>query len=251
MPLIPFPNVPKVPGVPSLPRSAKFPAAARMVLGLTQGLLWRLFQVDTRWGIFDSKGKALGDPAKFTGFVGSLLDSAGLGSTLSTGGVEYSKETRVSDFPLERGSFASYNKVEQPANPSVTLCLTGSEKNRRTFLEAIDKATKSTDLYSVVTPEVTYVNYSVERYSYSRRSSKGATLLIVDISLREIRQVSAQYTQSNKGQVDAPKDAGATPQVDNGKVQAQTPKPSTLKSLADKLPGLADKASSYLQGLVK
>ena len=251
MPLIPFPNVPKVPGVPSLPRSAKFPAAARMVLGLTQGLLWRLFQVDTRWGIFDSKGKALGDPAKFTGFVGSLLDSAGLGSTLSTGGVEYSKETRVSDFPLERGSFASYNKVEQPANPSVTLCLTGSEKNRRTFLEAIDKAAKSTDLYSVVTPEVTYVNYSVERYSYSRRSSKGATLLIVDISLREIRQVSAQYTQSNKGQVDQPKEASATPQADNGKVQAKTPEKSTLKSLADKLPSLADKASSYLQGALK
>ena len=251
MPLIPFPNVPKVPGVPSIPRSAKFPAAARMVLGLTQGLLWRLFQVDTRWGIFDSKGKALGDPAKFTGFVGSLLDSAGLGSTLSTGGVDYSKETRVSDFPLERGSFASYNKVEQPANPSVTLCLTGSEKNRRTFLEAIDKAAKSTDLYSVVTPEVTYVNYSVERYSYSRRSSKGATLLIVDISLREIRQVSAQYTQSNKGQADQPKEAGATPQADNGKVQAQTPPKSTLKSLADKLPSLADKASSYLQGALK
>ena len=251
MPLIPFPNVPKVPGVPSLPRSAKFPAAARMVLGLTQGLLWRLFQVDTRWGIFDSKGKALGDPAKFTGFVGSLLDSAGLGSTLSTGGVDYSKETRVSDFPLERGSFASYNKVEQPASPTVTLCLTGSEKNRRTFLEAIVKACKSTDLYSVVTPEVTYVNYSVERYSYSRRSSKGATLLIVDIALREIRQVSAQYTQSNKGQVDQPKEASATPQADNGKVQPKTPEKSTLKSLADKLPSLADKASSYLQGALK
>lgn len=251
MPLIPFPNVPKVPGVPSVPRSAKFPAAARVVLGLTQGLLWRLFQVDTRWGIFDSKGKALGDPAKFTDFAGSLLDSAGLGSTLSTGGVDYSKETRVSDFPIERGSFASYNKVEQPANPNVTLCLTGSEIDRTAFLNAIDAACKSTDLYSVVTPEVTYVNYSVERYSYSRRSSKGATLLIVDISLREIRQVSAQYTQSNKGQVDRPKEASATPQADNGKVQPQTPQPSTLKSIANKLSGLAEMVGNYLQGLVK
>lgn len=245
MALIPFPNVPKVPGVPAVPRSAKFPAAARVVLGLTQGLLWRLFQVETRWGVFDKNGKALGDPAKFTGFVGAILDAAGVGSTLSTGGVDYSKETRVSDFPIEKGSFASYNKVEQPANPNVTLCLTGSEKNRRTFLEAIDKATKSTDLYSVVTPEVTYVDYSIERYSYSRRSSKGATLLIVELSLREIRQVSAQYTQSNKGQVDQPKEAGATPQADNGKVQAKTPEKSTLKSLADKLPSLADKVKSY------
>jgi len=251
MALIPFPNVPKLPGVPALPRSPNFPPLLKAGLGLVQGMLWRIFQVQTRWGIWDSKGKPLGDPSKFTGLIGNALEAAGLGSTLSTGSVEYSKETRVSDFPIERGSFASYNKVEQPASPTVTLCLTGSEKNRRTFLEAIDKACKSTDLYSVVTPEVTYVNYSVERYDYSRRSSKGATLLIVDITLREIRQVSAQYTQSNKGQVDQPKEAGATPQADNGKVQAQTPPKSTLKSLADKLPSLADKAGNYLQGLVK
>ena len=190
-------------------------------------------------------------PAKFTGLIGNALDAAGLGSTLSTNAVEYSKETRVSDFPIEQGGFASYNKVEAPAAPTVTLCLTGSEKNRRTFLDAIDAACKSTDLYSVVTPEVTYIDYSVERYNYQRRNSKGATLLLVEITLKEIRQVSAAYSISDKGQVDAPQDAGAAPQVDNGKVQAQTPKPSTLKSLADKLPGLADKASSYLQGLVK
>ena len=251
MALIPFPNVPKLPGVPALPRSPNFPPLLKAGLGLVQGMLWRIFQVQTRWGIWDSKGKPLGDPSKFTGLIGNALEAAGLGSTLSTGSVEYSKETRVSDFPIERGSFASYNKVEQPASPTVTLCLTGSEKNRRTFLEAIDKACKSTDLYSVVTPEVTYVNYSVERYDYSRRSSKGATLLIVDITLREIRQVSAQYTQSNKGQVDQPKEAGATPQADNGKVQPQTPQPSTLKSIANKLPGLAEKAGNYLQGLVK
>jgi hypothetical protein len=251
MPLIPFPSVPKLPGVPSLARSSKFPPIVRAGLGLLTGLIWRIFQVQTRWGIFDSKGKPLGDPAKFTGFVGAALEAVGLGSTLSTGGVDYSKETRVSDFPIERGSFASYNKVENAASPTVTLCMGGSEKNRRTFLDAIDKAVKSTDLYSVVTPEVTYINYSVERYSYQRQQNKGATLLRVDITLKEIRQVSAIYTQSNKGNVDAPKDPGATPQADNGKVQAQTPKTSTLKSVADKLPALADKAGNYLQGLLK
>ncbi len=250
MPLIPFPSVPKLPGVPALPRSPNFPPLLRAGLGLVQGMLWRIFQVETRWGIWDSKGKPLGDPSKFTGLIGNALEAAGLGSTLSTNSVDYSKETKVSDFPIEQGSFASYNKVELPASPIVTLCLTGSENNRRTFLEAIDAACKSTDLYSVVTPEVTYIDYAVERYNYARHSSKGATLLTVEITLKEIRQVSAQYTQSNKGQVDAPKDASATPQADNGKVQAQTPPPSTLKSIANKLPALADKAGAYLQGLV-
>ena len=250
MALIPFPNVPKLPGVPAIPRSAKFPPAARVALGLLQGVLWRSFQVQTRWGIWDSKGKPLGDPSKFTGLISNAREDADRVSTLSTGSVDYSKETRVSDFPLERGSFAAYNKVETPASPVVTLCFQGSEGERKTFLDAIDAACKSTDLYSVVTPEVTYINYTVERYNYARHNSKGATLLIVEITLKEIRQVSALYTTSNKGQVDNPKEAGATPQADNGKVQAQTPKPSTLKSIANKLPGLAEKAGNYLQGLV-
>lgn len=251
MALIPFPNVPKLPGVPALPRSPNFPPLLRAGLGLVQGMLWRIFQVQTRWGIWDSKGKPLGDPSKFTGLIGGALEAAGLDSTLSTGSVDYSKETRVSDFPIEGGAFASYNKVETPASPQVVLCMQGSEKNRRTFLEAIDKACKSTDLYSVVTPEVTYINYTVERYNYARHNAKGATLLIVEITLKEVRQVSALYTQSNKGQVDQPKEASATPQADNGKVQPQTPRPSTLKSIANKLPGLAEKAGNYLQGLVK
>lgn len=243
MPLIPFPDVPKLPGVPALPRSPNFPTTALAGLGLLQGMLWRIFQVQTRWGIFDSKGKALGDPSKFTG-----LAAAGIGATLSTGSVDYAKETKVSDFPIERGGFASYNKVEMPASPVVTLCFEGSEKERRAFLESIDAACISTELYSVVTPEATYINYSIERTNYSRRATKGATLLTVEISLKEIRQVSAAYTKS--GQINTPKDAGATPQADGGKVQAQTPAVSTLKSLAKKLPALADKAAAYLQGLV-
>ena len=130
MALIPFPDVPKFPGVPALPRSPKFPPLVRSGLGLVQGMLWRVFQVQTRWGIFDSAGKPLGDPAKFTGLVGNALDAAGLGSTLSTNSVDYSKETKVSDFPIEQGSFASYNKVEQPASPIVTLCLTDRKSTR-------------------------------------------------------------------------------------------------------------------------
>lgn len=245
MSLIPYPNVPQSQGVPSIPRSPKFPAAGQAVLGVLQGILWRLFQVDSRWGIFDANGKALGDPSKFA----AILQTIGLGATVSTNSVQYSKETKVADFPIENGSFASYNKVEAAAEPRVVLCFTGNENERRTFLDSLDKACKSTDLYSVVTPEVTYINYSIERYDYERRSSSGTTLLKVELSLKEIRQVSAQYTQSNRLLVDKPKDVGATPQADNGKVQAKIPEKSTLIKIRDSIPGLANTASKYLQGV--
>jgi len=230
MPTIPFPDVPNVPGVPAIPRSPNFPPTIRAALGLVQGFLWSLVQVESQWGIFDSNGKALGDPSKFSGLTNSALSSVGIGATLSTGSVDYSKETKVSDFPIEKGSFSSYNKVESPAAPVVTLCFSGSKSERTTFLDAIDLACKSTDLYSVVTPEKQYIGYSIERYNYQRRTSRGATLLIVEIALKEIRTVSATYAESEK-----PKDVGATPKSDSGKVQAQTAPQSTLLNLAKKL----------------
>ena len=84
-----------------------------------------------------------------------------------------------------------------------------------------------------MTPEVTYKNYSIERYDYQRRNSRGATLLIVEIALKEIRQVSAQYAQSNRGQIGTPKSVAATPPIDGGKVQAQPARASVLKSLVN------------------
>lgn len=248
---IPFPNVPDAPGVPQIPRSSLFPPVAQAGLSTIQAIIYRAFQVSSQWGIYNKNGKALGDPAQFTGRIGGAIETIGLGSTLSTNAVDYAKDTRVSDFPIERGSFASYNKVETPANPIVTLCLSGGAGDRRAFIDEIDKASKSTDLYSVVTPEVTYINYAIERYNYQRRSSRGATLLLIEITLKEIREISTQYTQSIKTPINNPKNASATPPADNGKVQAKTPRVSVLKSIANKAPSLAERANQYLQGVLK
>lgn len=251
MPHIPFPSVPGVPGVPALPRSPNFPPLLRVGLGLLQGSLWRSFQAQNRWGIFAKNGKSVFDPSAMSGVVGALLSTAGIGATLSTHGVDFRAESKVSDFPVEKGSFASYNKVEMPYRAQVTLCLAGKESDRAKFLLTLENARKSTELFDVITPEVQFADCAIETYGYQRTSQSGATLLKVEISLIKIRQVSAQYTQSNKGGVGAPKDASATPHADNGKVQAQTPQVSTLKSIANKLPALQESAGNYLQGLAK
>lgn len=227
MPLIPFPDIPAVGGVPLIPRSLSEPPVGRLALGVLQGILWRSFQIDLRWGIFDKNGKSLGNPQSF---LSLLLSAIGIGQELSTKSVEYSKETRISDFPVERGGFAAYNKVELPAEARVTLCLSGSESDRQAFLVAIDTAVKSTDFYSVVTPEVTYINYSIEYYNYQRRNDRGANLLIVELGLKEIREVSATVTAKQAQSVSA-----STPE-DNGKVQPQVPDKSTLKRLSELLP---------------
>ncbi len=100
----------------------------------------------------------------------------------------------------------------------------------------------------MVTPEVTYIDYSISSYGYRRTSSQGATLLTVEICLKEIRSVSAQFATADVGQIQTPKDVGAYPALDNGKVQAQPPNVSTLKSIVNKIPGLFQSATDLLRG---
>lgn len=235
MPNIPFPSVPAYPGVPAIPRqAASVISAIEIDLGTLSDVLGNSLQYASQWGIYDSKGNRLGLPnsslAQQIANQNGLIASDTLQSTLS---FEFLKEARVADFPIEAGSFASYNKVEMPANPVVSIAVSGSVDDRAQFLEAVDKACKSTDLYNILTPEVTYINYSLERYVYQRRANNGATLLIVDISVKEIREVSATFATVTP--IAAPQSASAANQIDNGMVQTSTPDVSTLKSIAQKL----------------
>jgi hypothetical protein len=112
----------------------------------------------------------------------------------------------------------------------VTLILEGTEGDRTFFLNALEDACISTNLYSVVTPEFVYANYSVERFTYARKSSRGVTLLIVEVSLKEIRQTTAAFSTTA---IVAPQNAAATPQVSNGVTQPTTPPASTLLNLGN------------------
>lgn len=241
MPSIPFPNVPAYPGVPQLMRDvnaavAQVPELA-VALGSFGNILGQSLQQTPRWGIFDALGNQLGLNSNATPSILSVLEAQVLGSsvpTLSTYGFDFVKEMVVSGFPTEGGGFANYNKVEQPANPVVTLILDGSEGYRTNFLNAIDAACKSTNLYNVVTPELTYTSYTMERYNYARRAQRGATLIIVDISMKESRSVTATFTTA----IVAPQQPSATTQVNNGTSQPTAPDTSTLQKLSNKLKGI-------------
>jgi hypothetical protein len=241
---IPFPSVPNVLGVPPLPRSPSASTITQSALGVVQGTLWTIFQSNTQWGIYDSAGNPLADPSQFQGVTADVLSSIGWGSVLSTNSVEFYKETRVSDFPVEGGGFASYNKVEMPAEPQVILCLSASTQDRTKFLNDIDLACKSTDLYSIVTPEKTYINYTIERYGYARKSTKGTTLLIMELSLKEVRAVSSQLSTTTP--IESPKEAVSEVTKDSGKVQPKTASQSVFKTLSDKVSNF----TSYLSDLI-
>lgn len=235
MPNIMFPDIPLYPGVPQLLRPVQETIAANPVLsigiGTAETLLITALNQAPQWGIYDHNGNQLGllpnSQSTLQAIVGTLASqiTGNNATVLSTYSVDFTRETKISDFPIEEGSFAAYNKAQSPASPAVTLILDGSEADRTAFLNLINAACVGTDLYSVVTPEITYYNYSVERYNYSRKSSRGVTLLIVEVFLKEIRTVTPTFTTV---QIIAPQNAAATPPESNGITQAAAPEQSVL-----------------------
>lgn len=141
-------------------------------------------------------------------------------------------ENKISSNPVEKGSFADYNKLASPTAVSVVLGRTGKSDELAAFLTALDKLAESTDLVSIVTPEKTFLDYNLVSYDYDRKAENGVDRLLVRLVLQEIRQVEPQYSNEtkpiSKAQAKNPTDASTT---DAGKQQGQTTQKSALEKL--------------------
>jgi hypothetical protein len=230
MPLVPlavpaFPDVPRAPGVPAVLRLAGAVQNALVLLVADAVIIARMF-AGPQWGIWDQSGRPL--------VIGD-----------SVAGVDFRQEWRVSDYPIERGSFASYDKVAVPFDIRVTFSVSGAGAdffgaglaalvtgaspgvaNRTAALAVLRAAAESLDLFSVVTPEFRYDNCNIVHYDYRREARGGATLIKVDVWLVQIRIAPApQFTQT--------KPESAADRVNGGAVQPATPPPGAPATVAD------------------
>lgn len=128
---------------------------------------------------------------------------------------EYRNEERVADYPMEQGAFASYNKVATPYQIRMVMVCSGTNftqqavnalglsigsqpMGRGDFLSTLDYMLDTTDLMTIVTPDATYNNATLDHYDYRKESNNGATMLIVEAWFREVR-LTAGSTYSSSG----------------------------------------------------
>lgn len=193
-----YPNVPNVPGVPSLARNPQ--AAVQSVQPLSADNASVSSQLSIpRWGIYYN-----GSPALVSD---SVID------------LTFEAEHELSSYPLEGGAFESYNKVKRPFNAKLRFSQGGSVADRQAFLETLETLENSLTLYDVVMPERLFSSANVMHYDFRRTNNNGATLIVADVWLEQIR-VTAVATFS---QTKSP--SGATPKS-SGTVQTQTPTPT-------------------------
>lgn len=216
-----FPNVPIAPGVPPVLRNIlnSKPDTGTALKGDTAGAN------DTssapQWGLFDSGGNPVITADSVFGF-------------------EFKKSWNIPTYTQEQGAFQSYNKVELPGEPRIVFTQSGSIAERTEFLDQVAAVCASLDLYSAYTPEFVWPSVNAIDYNVlSRTAEQGATLLKVEIILREVRVTATQQFTSSSPQTGASPTNTTTPsgqaQQNTGAVQPQGPTPSQELSVQSAL----------------
>ena len=198
MALIPFPDVPNLPGVPALPRQSN-PAPQIQTVASTPTPV----TAQAEWQITNSNGVVLITPDSVIEF-------------------EYRGEMKVADYPVESGSFSSYNKVVVPFDIRMTISCGGHlAMTRQAFLGTIEALRLSLEMIAIVTPDSVYQNCNLVHVDFSRKSSQGVSLILAQLWLQEIRTVggSATTTAQPDGAPSQP-NGQVSPSAPNAKQQA-------------------------------
>nr|DAH84766.1 MAG TPA: hypothetical protein [Caudoviricetes sp.] len=143
---------------------------------------------------------------------------------------DFRKQWAISDYPVERGSFESYDKVEVPYGTRLRFSAGGNEGKQQALLSSIAAIAGDLKLYNVVTPAKVYLNANIERYDYAQTATNGVGLMQVDVTIIEIREVGGGMLSATK----SPSVAGL---VNGGPVQAVAPSPAVTR-----LPGTGSNA---------
>ncbi|MDC9748672.1 phage baseplate protein [Proteus mirabilis] len=164
-------------GMPDIPNCKGLPNAG-LDAGISLGgaaLIKSLF--GNYWGIFNEYGVPL-----------LLADNV-----IS---LQYENKSRVVNAPIERGTFASYNKISDPWKATVQMSKgSGGALERGAFLAQLEILSKSTLRFIVITPEFVYKFANIVGYDLAREAKDGATLIKVNVHLEEIREVTVSYAE--------------------------------------------------------
>lgn len=124
---------------------------------------------------------------------------------------DYRRDWAIADYPLEKGAFESYDKVQTPFSARISMATGGSFSARKRFIRSLQSIENDLKKYDVITPEVTYTNVNIMHVDYRRADAKPG-IIVINVYLQEIREI---VTES----VNVAKQPGGASPVNGGQVQ--------------------------------
>lgn len=147
------------------------------------------------------------------------------------------ESSKLPEEPIEAGSFAQYNRVVSPVTLTVRLASQGTPSTLQAMIERLQELKTGTEKITLITPMMTYENFMLESFDYRKDEHTGHNVLVVDIRLKEIREIEGQKTTSSVTEpepppvtADASADGSCVSAEDCGEVQASYPSSSESSS---------------------
>lgn len=205
IPTPPFPDVPFAAGVPVMPRPPDVLLGFGSVVQLFEDA-FGIFDSGSDWGIFDEGGVSVVPHDSVVAF-------------------DFRQEYAISDYPVEKGAFQSYDKVAVPYDVRFRFSTFGAQAVRADFLDTLAGASTSLELYTATTPDALYPSCNIVHYDYHREARGGGVgMIVVDVWLREVRETATTQFAKSEGATDTgqPAKEGGTKQATDN-VTRETP----------------------------
>ena len=188
-------NVPNVAGIPALLTGFAAGGGTSIALMVADAVGALFGGSGPQWGIF--------------------LGGANVISADTVAAFEHKRDFAISDYPVERGGFETYDKVQMPQMPRIRFTSGMNSGNVASLLSSIDAASKTYNLYDVVTPTAVYTSVNIHHYDYRRSAENGAGMVTVDVWLEEVR-VSITAGASSSSTPSTPNSPSTTPATPSG-----------------------------------
>ena len=138
-------------------------------------------------------------------------------------------DSAVLEEPLEQGSFAAFNRVQYSDVFRVKLAIEGDAADLQKAQETLKELKSGTDTFSLVTPDYEHENLTLESYDYMRNQRQGNGLLIVDMRIKEIREVQTGTATLTTAQC---KNASNASKQKTGRTQTKDADAKTQESIS-------------------
>ena len=143
------------------------------------------------------------------------------------------ENSNLPEEPIEQGSFANYNRTIESKVLTCRLGLQGEPSEIQSTLDKLTELKAGTDKITFILPMASYENLMLESFDYRRDDHTGHNVLIVDLRLKEIREIEDQKTTSSVTEPEPPPvsaadaaDGSCASEVDCGEVQSYSPSSS-------------------------
>ena len=135
------------------------------------------------------------------------------------------KSSRLPDEPIEKGSFATYNRIIEPRAITCRLSIEGGASKLQSAIDRLTDLCENDEKITLTTPEQSYKNLMLESFDYRRDAQNGRGVLFVDLRFKEIREVQSAQTTTAVEEAEEPieaedaEDGSVCDDIDDGEVQ--------------------------------